>query len=134
MRDQSRPDSVLYFERLTYVSMAMGFCGHFFNWDKTVETFSNNPLLFIFVQIVILGIQFFWIWLVAYQSSNWARWVTLAVQFVFLVVIGVGFTDYVQANSAPAIVMLSLETAFSLIATCFLFTRDATMWFVPQQP
>lgn len=126
------PDSVRNFERLVYVSMVVSFFGYFINWNDTSETFNESPLLFIIVQVVIFGIQFFWIWLVAYQRLNWARWVTLAVQFVFLIVIGVGFSAYYEANSAVNVAVLALQTVISLIATCFLFTRDATPWFVPR--
>jgi phosphoglycerol transferase MdoB-like AlkP superfamily enzyme len=131
MRDQDTPDSVRNFERLIYVSMAVSFCGYFINWNDTSESFHKSPLLFIIVQAVIFGIQFFWIWLVAYQRLNWARWATLAVQFVFLIVIGVGFAAYYEANSAADVAILALQTIISIVATCFLFTREATPWFVP---
>lgn len=134
MGDETMPDSVRYFVWLVYASMAVSFCEYFINWNDTSEKFNASPLLFIIVQIATFAIQIFWIWLVAYQRLNWARWVTLAVQFVFLIIIGVGFADYLAANNTTNIVILLLQTLISLLATCLLFTRDATPWFVPRHP
>ncbi|MGV1755469.1 hypothetical protein ACQZ6F_11895 [Rhizobium sp. A22-96] len=132
MSDQFMPDSVRYFERLVYASMVVTFCDYFISWTDTSEKFNESPILFMIVQVMVFGAQLFWVWLVVYQKLNWARWITLLAQFLMLLVVGYGIDKHFGGGTWT-IVISSLQVIISLLATCFLFTRDATMWFVPQR-
>lgn len=136
MNDQTMPTSVRYYERLIYAGMAVIFINQLVSWDKTVSHFAEAPHIFTIVQIMFLCIQVFWVWLVVRKRANWTRWMTLGAQFAMMFIIGFGFgiiADKGQADGNDLeLVFLILATLFYLLAACLLFTRDATMWFVPQ--
>lgn len=134
MNDQTMPASIRYFERFTYAAMAIIFINQLVNWDKTVSHFVEAPFAFTFLQIMFLCVQIFWVWLVVHRRANWARWMTLGAQFAMMFIIGFGFGIKEQAEGTVLeLVFLILSTSLSLLATCLLFTRDATSWFVPQR-
>lgn len=130
MGDQIVPSSVRYFERLVYAAMAIAFCEHFVNWNRTIKHLTDGPRSFVFVQIVFFGIQFFGIWLVVYRRLNWARWATLVVHSMLLLIIGMTIDTHIHSVNWP-ILVLSLRLLMYFLAACFLFTREATLWFVP---
>ena len=136
MSDQTMPMSVRYYERLTYAGMAVILINQLVNWDRTASRFTEAPLAFTVLQISILCIQIFWVWLVAHKRVNWARWMTLGGQFAMMFFIGFGAGMLTFKGNAEGtlfeFVLLILVTSFYLLAACLLFTRDATMWFVPQ--
>lgn len=136
MSDQTMPTSVRYYERLTYAGMAVIFINQLVNWDRTASRFAEAPLAFTILQIAILCIQILWVWLVVHKRVSWARWMTLGGQFAMMFVMGFGFGVLAFKGQAVGtifeFVLLILATLFYLLAACLLFTRDATMWFVPQ--
>lgn len=138
MNDQNMPTSVRYYRRLTYAGMAVIFLNLLVNWDKAgAKHFSEAPLAFIVVDVMFLCIQFFWVWLVVRRRVNWARWMTLGAQFVMMFIIGCGFGFLAAKDHSDGtvseFVFLILATSFYLLAACLLFTRDATLWFVPNK-
>ncbi len=137
MSDQTMPTSVRYYERLTYAGIAVVLINQGVNWDRTASRLAEAPLAFSILQIAILCIQIFWVWLVVRKRVNWARWVTLGGQFAMIFIIGFGFGVLAIRGHAEGtvfeLIMLILMTSFYLFGACLLFTRDATMWFVPQR-
>jgi len=136
MSDKTMPTSVRYYERLTYAGVAVVLINQVVNWDRTASRFAEAPLAFTILQIAILCIQIFWVWLVVHKRVNWARWMTLCGQFAMMFLIGFGFGVLAIKGHAEGTVfefaLLILMTSFYLLAACLLFTRDATMWFVLQ--
>lgn len=114
--------------------MALIFIRQLVNWDKTTSHFAEAPIAFTMLQITMLCVQILWIWLVFYKRANWARWMTLCMQFVMLFVIGFGFGAKGDTESTILeFFFLVTTTALSLFAACLLFTRNATIWFIPQR-
>jgi len=137
MNDQNMPTSVRYYERLTYAGMAVIFLNLLVNWDKAgAKHFSEAPLAYIILQIAFLCVQIFWVWLVVRKRANWARWMTLGAQFAMMFIIGFGFGIISEKGHADGtaleLVFLILATVSYLLAACLLFTRGATLWFVPK--
>ncbi|MQB41915.1 hypothetical protein [Rhizobium sp. ICMP 5592] len=132
MRDQDMPDSVRYFERLVYAAMIIFFCEYFLHWNRTIKHLTDEPVQFVITQSIFFCIQFLWIWLVVYRRLNWARWTTLLIQFIMVLIVGINVDARVHSVNWYVLVF-SLRVLTYLLATCFLFTRDATLWFVPQR-
>ncbi|HEY0123343.1 MAG TPA: hypothetical protein VGC14_16595 [Rhizobium sp.] len=134
MSDQTMPASVRYSERFTYAAMALIFIRQLVNWDKSTSQFAEAPVAFTILQIAMLCVQIFWVWLVFYKRVNWARWMTLCTQFIMLFIIGLSFGMKGDTESTALEFFFLIVTApLYLLAACLLFTRDATMWFLPQR-
>jgi hypothetical protein len=130
MNDPIVPRSVRYFEVLVYAAMAIVLVEHLFYWSRTIKLLTDRPLHFVLIQVMFFGMQFLWIWLVVYRRMNWARWATLVAYSIFVLLVGAGI--YARTHSVTLDVWVtSLRLLMYFLAACFLFTRDATLWFVP---
>jgi hypothetical protein len=125
----TRPQSVVWYERLAWAAIAAGLASGITNpalLARNYERYANGFLIFSFVSIVA---QLGWIWLVARKRQNWARWISLIV-----VLIGIpnAFWDNAERlqflNPISAIFWYA-GYAGHLISVMLLFRGDAREWF-----
>lgn len=129
---QSRPKSILWFERLYGASILVSIVDIAMQWDDLTledEFGSETQMLFVvavaLVMIVTYAIVLTLWYFVAYRASKIAKWLLLVVSVVSLVLGLVGLAEY---DGIPMAFFL-VSQALTWIAIAFLFRKDARTWF-----
>ena len=118
-----RPDSIVWFERLSLGSLALGLANSFLNWDEVVGT---GPLsLLLVIMVLSLSLALLLVLGVSRWRSRLAKWilVTLTVSgfaMNFANFGGAGFEIWKPLDFVVA--------GLQLIAVGLLFTGPARTW------
>jgi prepilin signal peptidase PulO-like enzyme (type II secretory pathway) len=125
-----RPASIIYFERLSVLSILVGIAFTMLTWDAEVKVAQASNLGSAFVPLV-QGISLFiillLIFLISRKASNIAKWILVA-----LFVLGVAFIapSLLQTLDQGLIGLLQLsQLIVQAAAIYFLFTPEARAWF-----
>jgi hypothetical protein len=130
-----RPASILWFERLVLLSIAIGIAGVYLQWDEAIATVEGGGFGPGFVLVVIAGgygLLLLLLWLIAWRASNVARW-------IYVVVSALGFLGLIDVASFRAQVNLIFalglaDYLLSAITLWLLFRADARNWFAGRRP
>jgi hypothetical protein len=130
-----RPTSILWFERLAWLSIAVGIVTASLQWDAMVALFDSGGsglgfvLVIIFISYGLFGLL---LWLIARRASNVAKWI-----YVGLSALGfLGLIDFASFRAQANIVFgLGLaQYLLSAITVWLLFRADARNWFAGRRP
>lgn len=122
------PTSVVWFERLAYASLGLGFVALALDYDNLSRL--APPAALVGVLLLTIAAMALLIWLIARQRQGWARWVLLAL---FLIGLPYFFTNLLRQSLVSVPVSL-LQTVLQGVALFYVFTGDARPWFVRPQP
>ncbi len=147
-----RPSSIIWFERLYWISFATAFVDGIAMWDQQITTMDADFETPGFARAILIAgwilafalsavIWFF----VAVKAKRWAKWVqvvfacfaTISVIVEIIVVFvnfssvpeefGLNFSDLVLPDHLNAFAFFS--TFLNMVASCLLFRKDAVSWF-----
>ena len=128
--DEKRPSNVVWFERLMYLSIALGVINTALNWDRLVAMAKRfgGVVFIVFVDGFVFGILILLIWLVARKAKNWARWVELGL-FVLGTPSDIRMVVH-NLSDRPAVGTFGLvQFAIQVAALILIFTGNARDWF-----
>lgn len=159
-----RPNSVITFERLYLVSLAIvvaqQIAGYFLARDvfarmpngQELSTAMNSAILlviFAFVFLLLIGIPLLLWWLAARKRVEVAKWLLVAVSVISILYWLAGALVWAIMPIPPAesaafddvwnvqpilIALDGLSELIGVVALVFLFRRDATEWFRTATP
>lgn len=125
----TRPQSVVWYERLAWAAFAAGLASNAANPALLARNYDRYANGFLTLFVVSHAAQLVWIWLVARKRQNWARWISL---IVVLIGIPSAFWDNAERlqflNPISAIFWYAAY-AGHLISVMLLFRADAREWF-----
>src|SRR5262245_314617 len=75
------PKSIILFERVAYLALLLGLTSLVLNWSEIDDFYRQQPIAYLFTQIITFGSQILFIWLIARRRKNWARWLWLVLTF-----------------------------------------------------
>jgi multidrug transporter EmrE-like cation transporter len=75
----TRPESVVWYERLAWAAFAVGLASAAASPATLAKYYDRYPIGYPIIMTVFLLGQLLWIWLVARKRQNWARWISLVL-------------------------------------------------------
>ncbi|MBX7491760.1 hypothetical protein K3163_00895 [Qipengyuania sp. 1NDW9] len=125
-----RPSSILWFERIYLVALALGALHAVVNFDASLARLESEPSIAILggassfvVAIMVFSFLIsllFW-FLIARKGSNFAKWILVLFTAIGLFMLP-GTLEAMTENARLVTITL---TALQVIAIAFLFRRDA---------
>ena len=125
-----RPTSILYFERLSLLSILVGIVFTWIDWDKQIASAQASGLAPAVVPITLgfsLALLLLLIFLISRKGLAIAKWI-----FVALFALGLVFSvpQVIQALDRGLVGLLQLtQLVVQAMAIYFLFTPEARDWF-----
>jgi hypothetical protein len=129
-----RPQSIILFERLFLLSLAVSAVSFAIGYDDTMRVAANDPAMrqfglgqgFIVGTLAVSFAIYLLLWyLVAHKASNVAKWILIA-----LVAIGVASLPFALGGPLKLTLWLNLGVyALEVAALAVLFRPDAMAWF-----
>ena len=128
MSVSSMPASVVWFERIAYLSIILSAASLPLNAATLVKYSTKYPITYPITIVVVFAIQVFWIWLIARKRKNWARWITVVLEPPAIVsqVLEIDARFRLGVPAAIAYYAISALWAFAVV---LLVIPDAGAWF-----
>lgn len=124
----SRPDSVIWYERLAVAAVITGLGSAAANPASFAKYYNLYPIGYpIMFPCSIVG-QSLWIWLIARKRQNWARWISLVMVLIGIPSVIIDLEERFRFNTVAAI-LFHLGYLFLVVAVVMLFRSDARAWF-----
>jgi cell division protein FtsW (lipid II flippase) len=128
-----RPSSIVNFERLALLAVALGALVIWLSWDTVVESARAQvrgtgiePALAI-LSVIYVGLLVLLIFLTSRRGSAVARWLFVLITVATLLLTLPKLPGMVQAGTTGWIEILQL--VFQVIAVALLFTAASRAWF-----
>ena len=128
-----RPTSIVLFERLFLLSLAIALVNGFLQYDALVAQVGNDPALaqlgwgsgaILVVMAISLLIPLLLWYFIARRASNIAKWILVVMTLLGLLFVNL---DPGQLGSLAGIASLAV-TILQLVAIVLLFRPDARAW------
>ena len=128
-----RPTSIVLFERLFLLSLAIALVNGFLQYDALVAQVGNDPALaqlgwgsgaILVVMAISLLIPLLLWYFIARRASNIAKWILVVMTLLGLLFVNL---DAGQLGSLAGIASLAV-TILQLVAIVLLFRADARAW------
>lgn len=135
-----RPNSIVLFERLFFLNLALGLVGYFLNYDAATQMLADDPAtaglgmgggFLIGTYLIGLVINLLLWYFIARKASNIARW-------IFVVLVGIGLLFGIPTLFTLGISLIMVTTligyAITIAMIALLFREDAKAWFSKDGP
>jgi hypothetical protein len=133
---ETRPRSILWFERLVYLGLVVSMLDSYLIWDQVGSdwvsaVFGPNG----FRLVLTIALELLFVWLIAYRAIRIARsiFVGLTLLAFFFALPIVGLAELRAYGDLP-LVTLAIIDLLSLIEIWLLFRRDSRDWFAGRRP
>lgn len=131
------PKSIVWFERLAYLSLLLSILSQALHWSMVRAAFSQNSYIYPVSAAITLAVQVMLIWLTARRRTNWARWMWMVLSFStsgFAAYAAVTGTDRgVDADLVSALARYGMY-AIAFLSAAMLLMPDARDWFRTAPP
>jgi hypothetical protein len=135
-----RPASILYFERLVYLGLALIAAKIWLASgpvEVTAELAGSDNGSLVLELLITIAVNLLLVWLIAYRASKIARW--FFILLCVLDLLSLLFILFAQSTDlrASGDVVLGIELAIQLLQAIeiwLLFRRDARDWFAGRAP
>lgn len=128
-----RPPSILMFERLFLISLALSMLSFVLGYETMAEELANEPGVaelglgngfLVTTMVVGVGIYLLLWFLIARKASNVAKWILIALLALSVISLPALFSGPMDLYAILTLAVYALEVA----AVVFLFRDDATAW------
>ena len=128
-----RPPSIVTFERVVLLSLALGVLNSFLVWDQAVAAVSATgtgmgPGSIIGIQVVTLALYLLLLWFISRKGSPVAKWIYVVLAVLGLVMGLVGIRQTMSYGTLPLIIS-GAQYVLTLISVWLLFRPDAKAYF-----
>lgn len=131
------PKSIAWFERLAYLSLAVGAVSLALHWSLIQSAFPQNSYVYPISATITLAVQVMLIFLTAQRRTNWARWMWIVLSFStsgFALYGAVTGTDRgVDPDMIAALARYGMY-GIAFISAALLLMPDARAWFGTAPP
>lgn len=124
----SRPDSVIWYERLAAAALVTGLGSAAANPASLVKYYNLYPIGYPIMFLCSIVGQSLWIWLIARKRQNWARWISFVMVIIGIPSVIMDFDERFRLNAVAA-VLFHIGYLWLVIAVVLLFRSDAREWF-----
>jgi hypothetical protein len=131
------PKSIVWFERLAYLSLLLSILSQALHWSFVQAAFGDNFYVYPVSATITLVAQATLIFLTARRRTNWARWVWIVLSFVlsgFAAIAAIMGTDAGVDPDLPAALARYGMYAVAALSAVLLLMPDARAWFRTAPP
>lgn len=126
-----RPASIVNFERVVLVSIALGILNAFLLRDQAAATAANQgfgPGFTLAVQAISIAIYLLLIWFISRKASSVAKWIYVVLGAIGIVFGVAGYRSTLGFGTLPALIT-AIQYLLVLASIWLLFRPDAKAWF-----
>jgi glucan phosphoethanolaminetransferase (alkaline phosphatase superfamily) len=126
-----RPPSILNFERVVLLGLALGVLSSFLTWDDTVAAVSATGMgsgTVIAIQAVTIALYLILLWFISRKGSPVAKWIYVVISVISLAIGLAGFGQIMKSGALQLILTLA-QYALALVSLWLLFRPDAKAYF-----
>ena len=126
-----RPPSIVNFERVVLLSLAIGVINTLVSYDQMVASvaaqgFGSNFV--IGVQAVTIAIMLLLLWFISRKGSPVAKWIYVVLSVLGLVSAVAGISQTLEFGSI-SVILSTVQYVLLLISLFLLFRPDSKAWF-----
>ena len=104
------------------------------NWETIAHFFALYSGGYFLVIVASFAIQIFWIWMIARKRQSWARWPSVVVIAIVVLMTIFNAKTMFKTNPVAEIIKIAIYLLW-IIEFSLLFTKEAKAWFVfPPSP
>ncbi len=145
----SRPKSILWFERFYFLSFGFELLDEYVNWQARVADIDLGESIYMLLWLVIIAITLIIWYFIAIKAKSWARWAQIILAglgvITLLAEIGTAIIPAFEDAGLLNVVWENMEwpetltvlylafVVFNIVATYFLFRKDAIKWVEEKQ-
>lgn len=126
-----RPPSIVNFERVVLLGLALGVLSSFLTWDETVASVSGSGMgtgTVIAIQAVTITLYLILLWFISRKGSPTAKWIYVVLSLLSLAIGLAGFGQIMKSGALQLILTLA-QYALALVSLWLLFRPDAQAYF-----
>jgi len=128
-----RPKSIVTFERLVLLYLAIGLLHAYLVWDQTMASMQAQGAglgsgTIIIIQAITVALYLLLIWFISRKGSPVAKWIYVVLGGVSLVVGLVGIQQAISLGTLPLILTI-VQYVLLLVTIWLLFRPDSKAWF-----
>jgi glucan phosphoethanolaminetransferase (alkaline phosphatase superfamily) len=126
-----RPPSIVNFERVVLLGLALGVLSSFLTWDDTVAAVSSTGMgsgTVIAIQAVTITLYLILLWFISRKGSPVAKWIYVVISVISLAIGLAGFGQIMKSGALQLILTLA-QYALALVSLWLLFRPDAKAYF-----
>jgi RsiW-degrading membrane proteinase PrsW (M82 family) len=119
-----RPVHIVWFERIIFVTLALGMLNTALTWQQLTAV--SGPTLLLFVQGVILAVMVTLTLLISRRHSKIAKWVMVGL---FLLGLPMFLSSLAAGQHRGVAVIVAAQVIGQAVAYGLLFTSSSRRWF-----
>lgn len=126
-----RPQSIIYFERIVLLTLALGVVNSWLSWDQAVAAVSARGFgigFILAIEGVVIAVYLLLLWFIGRRGSVAAKWIYVVFTVAGLIVVLADPRQLLAYGAAPAAISI-VQSLLSLVAVWLLFRPDARRWF-----
>ena len=128
-----RPKSIVTFERLVLLYLAIGILSAYLVWDQTMASLQAQGAglgsgTIITIQAITIALYLLLVWFISRKGSPVAKWIYVVIGGLSLVPGLVGIQQTISLGTLPLILTI-VQYGLILATIWLLFRPDAKAWF-----
>jgi glucan phosphoethanolaminetransferase (alkaline phosphatase superfamily) len=128
-----RPKSIVNFERLVLLYLAIGLVYAYLVWDQTMASLQGQGAALgsgtiMTIQAVTVALYLLLVWFISRKGSPVAKWIYVVISGLSLVLGLVGIQETISLGTLPLILAVA-QYALILVTIWLLFRPDSKAWF-----
>lgn len=126
-----RPSSIVTFERIVLLSLALGVLNTFLSWDHTMAMLEEQGMgtgSVIGIQVVTTALYLLLLWFISRRASPVAKWIYIVLSVLGILSAVVGLGEVAKAGTLSLIISI-VQYVLLIVSLWLLFRPDAKAWF-----
>ena len=128
-----RPNSIVTFERLVLLYLAVGVFHAYLLWDQTMASLQSQGAALgsgtiITIQAITVALYLLLVWFISRKGSPVAKWIYVVLAGLGLALGLVGIQETISLGTLPLILALA-QYVLTLVTIWLLFRPDSKAWF-----
>ena len=128
-----RPKSIVTFEWLVLLYLALGVVNSYVSWDQTMASLQDQGAglgsgTIITIQAITVALYLLLVWFISRKGSPIAKWIYVVLGGLQLVAGLVGIQQTASLGTLPLIITIA-QYVLILVTIWLLFRPDSKAWF-----
>lgn len=128
-----RPNSIVTFERLVLLYLAIGVLYAYLVWDETMSSLQAQGVALgsgtiITIQAITVAFYLLLVWFISRKGSPVAKWIYVVLGGLGLVLGLIGIQQTISLGTLPLILAIA-QYVLTLVTIWLLFRPDSKTWF-----
>ena len=128
-----RPKSIVNFERLVLLYLAIGLLHAYLVWDQTMASLQGQGAALgsgtvMTIQAIVIALYLLLVWFNSRKGSPVAKWIYVVISGLSLIIGLFGIQETVSLGTLPLILSI-IQYVLIVVTIWLLFRPDAKAWF-----